>query len=217
MSLKKMHGSSVVMTPIGPPAAGVAYLRPMRVEVAPVFPDEGPVDVLIVGEAPGPRGALISGVPFWGDWSGKLVYGALADARMAKIPAAALAKWNGKSLTELRPTLAGAALTNAVSFCPMKKGRACPPSQKQLMAPKNRRRVLEEIRAAAARSRGKLRVIALGRKAQTLLKRLRPDAPPIELLHLKHPSWQALAPGGRGSMAVRERQWQKRLVRLLLR
>jgi len=36
-------------------------------------------------------------------------------------------------------------------------------------------------------------------------------------LHLKHPSWQALAPGGRGAMAVRERQWQKRLVRLLLR
>ena len=45
-----------------------------------LFPDSGPVSVMLFGEAPGPRGADQSGIPFWGDRAGVSVYRALEAA-----------------------------------------------------------------------------------------------------------------------------------------
>jgi uracil-DNA glycosylase len=47
------------------------------------------VRVLLLGEAPGPRGADQSGIPFWGDRAGVLVYRALERAGLARVPAEA--------------------------------------------------------------------------------------------------------------------------------
>ena len=47
--------------------------RILQTLVLPLFPVTGPVKVMLFGEAPGPLGADQSGVPFWGDRSGKLV------------------------------------------------------------------------------------------------------------------------------------------------
>ena len=45
--------------------------------VPPCFPEAGHVRVLCIGEAPGPRGADKSGVPFFGDRAGAPLYRAL--------------------------------------------------------------------------------------------------------------------------------------------
>lgn len=40
--------------------------------------------LLIVGEAPGPRGASVTGYPFWGDVSGKQLYALLGELELLK-------------------------------------------------------------------------------------------------------------------------------------
>jgi len=51
--------------------------RILGTPVPMLMPLDGPVHVLLVGEAPGPRGADKSGVPFLGDAAGKVLYDVL--------------------------------------------------------------------------------------------------------------------------------------------
>jgi hypothetical protein len=173
--------------------------------------------VLLVGEAPGPRGADRSGIPFWGDRSGRLLYETLARAGMARVPDEAWSCWDGAALARLglRPTLRRAALSNALPYCPTKDGRSfCAPMRADLFDPKNRARMLAEIRRAARRCGRMLSVIALGRKAESLLVAMHDDAPLFTLHYVPHPSAQALARRGASMQTVRA-EWQDHLLRLL--
>jgi len=196
--------------------------RILQTQVAPLFPLQGPVRVLLLGEAPGPRGADQSGIPFWGDRAGVLVYRALERAGMALVPARAYDHWDGGALRALGllPELRGAALSNAFPVCPsrdLQSFRA--PTDAELRHPANRARLLAELGRAAERCPGILRVITLGKRAQWLLGHL-DGAPPMELEALPHPSAQGLlqdAPGkGKGlKLADLQRDWEARLEALL--
>ena len=177
---------------------------------------------MLFGEAPGPRGADQSGVPFWGDRAGILVYRALEAAGLARVPPEAYDRWDGAALRAqgLLPELRGAALSNAFPLCPsrdLQTFRA--PTDAELRRPDNLARLLGELRAAAERCPGTLRVVTLGRRAQWIFPNLE-GAPPFHLHCLPHPSAQGLlqaAPGkGKGlKMADLQRDWEARLAVLL--
>jgi hypothetical protein len=202
---------------------GARRIRGHRVPAC--FPVRGDVHVILYGEAPGPLGADRSGVPFWGDRSGKLVYRALALAGMAEVPVEAWSHWDGRTLARLglRPRLDGAALSNALGFCPTRDGQQfCAPPQAELLRDKNIARVISELQQAAKRCPHTLTVIAMGRHSQKLLDKLMaaPAAPPFVLERLAHPSAQALlstAPAkGKGLKLVDlQRRWEQTLVALL--
>ena len=163
-----------------------------RVEA--LFPPEGPVHVLLMGEAPGPLGADQSGLPFWGDRAGQLVYRALESAGMAEVPAAAWEHWDGGrfAASGLRPLLRGAVLGNAFPACPTDDGeRFRAPKDRELRDPANLARLGADLAKAAARCPGRLRIIGLGRRAAWVLDQLM-DAPPYDLVVLPHPSAQGL-------------------------
>jgi len=166
--------------------------RIRQVVVPALFPDHGSVHTMLFGEAPGPRGADQSGLPFWGDGAGLPVYRALRSAGMAEFPSRALDLWDGATLREagLRPVLSGVALSNAYPRCPTRDGdHFHAPTDRQLLEPLNLERILEELRRCRPRTR--LRVIVLGKRAAWLFSRL-PGAPPFELVALPHPSAQGL-------------------------
>jgi uracil-DNA glycosylase len=172
---------------------------------------------MLFGEAPGPRGADQSGIPFWGDGAGITVYRALAATGRAEVPDAAWADWDGARFKALglAPRLIGTALSNACPACPTKDGEHFhAPSNRDLLDPANLARLLSELTQAAP-----LRVIAFGRRAEWVLSRLE-DAPPYELHALPHPSAQGLlqaAPGkGKGLRLEDLRaEWEQRLRTLL--
>jgi uracil-DNA glycosylase len=177
---------------------------------------------MLIGEAPGPRGADQSGIPFWGDRAGVLVYRALEAAGLARVPPAAYEHWDGAALRDLAlaPELIGAALGNAFPFCPsrdLQSFRA--PTDAELRSPGNLARLRAELLRAAERCPGTLRVITLGRRAQWLLQN--PEgSPDCRVDALPHPSAQGLlqaAPGkGKGlKMADLQREWEARLALLL--
>jgi uracil-DNA glycosylase len=177
---------------------------------------------MLFGEAPGPRGADQSGLPFWGDAAGVPVYRALQAAGMAQLPLGAFENWDGAFLREagLVPRLQGVALSNAYPRCPTRDGiRFRAPTDIELRSPENRRRVLEELKRAS-RPEQPLRVLALGRRAGWLLQQLQGPLP-FSLQILPHPSAQGLlqaAPGrGKGlRLADLREAWEARLVTLLL-
>ena len=147
---------------------------------------------MLFGEAPGPRGADQSGLPFWGDGAGLPVYRALQSAGMAEFPSRAFDLWDGATLREagLRPILSGIALSNAYPRCPTRDGdHFHAPSDKQLLDPDNLNRICEEL--GTCRSQGRLRVVALGKRAAWLFARL-PQPPAFDLIGLPHPSAQGL-------------------------
>jgi uracil-DNA glycosylase len=176
---------------------------------------------MIFGEAPGPRGADQSGIPFWGDRAGLPVYRALEAAGLAQVPAAAYGAWDGARLRDLglAPELRLAALGNAFPCCPstdLVHFRA--PSDSELLSADNLARLRGDLEQAAARCPGTLRVIALGKRAQWILQR--GSWPEMELHGLPHPSAQGLlqaAPGkGKGLKLDDLRQaWEARLAELL--
>jgi uracil-DNA glycosylase len=190
-------------------------------EVRALFPARGPVNAIIYGEAPGPRGADQSGIPFWGDRSGRPLYRALVAAGMATVVADAWDNWDGAELTRLRlrPTLSRVALSNAFPRCPTRDHkRFCAPSRSQLSHPENLARITSEIDRAARRCDHQLLVIALGRVAEHVLAKV--ATPRITLHGVPHPSAQALlstAPNhGKGmSLATLAARWESNLVRLL--
>jgi hypothetical protein len=189
--------------------------------VPALFPDSGPVSVMLFGEAPGPRGADQSGIPFWGDGAGITVYRALAATGRAEVPETAWADWDGARFKTLglAPRLIGTALSNACPACPTKDGEHFhAPSNKELLAPANLARLASEL-DRAAEGGSSLRVIAFGKRAEWVLGRL-PGAPPFELHALPHPSAQGLlqaAPGkGKGLRLEDLRaEWEQRLQTLL--
>lgn len=179
--------------------------------------------VMLFGEAPGPRGADQSGIPFWGDRAGLLVYRALENAGLAKVPAPAYEAWDGARFRELglAPVLQGAALSNAFPSCPTKDGhnfRA--PTDRELKSEENLSRLRQELSRAQMRCEGQLRVITLGKRAQFLFANFL-DLPDLDLQALPHPSAQGLlqdAPGkGKGlRLADLQVAWEARLSGLLV-
>lgn len=196
--------------------------RIFQTPVAPLFPLEGSVRVMLFGEAPGPLGADKSGVPFWGDRAGRSVYRALEAAGLAQVPPVAYEDWDGARLKAggLMPVLKGAALSNAFQSCPTRDGQTFKaPTDRELAAPLNLARIGQELTRAAERCPARLRVIALGKRAEWLFRRLE-GAPAFELCTLPHPSAQGLlqaAPDkGRGlKLADLQVAWELRLRSLL--
>lgn len=201
---------------------GYAMGRIREIDVPPLFSESGIIQVAIFGEAPGPRGADQSGIPFWGDRAGILVYRALVAAGRAAVPEAAWDPWDGARFRRegLRPDLHGAFLGNAFPRCPTRDGHTFrAPTDAELKAPANLARLSGEVALAVSRCPGRLRVIALGRRAEWVFRRL-PDPPPFDLQLLPHPSAQGLlqgAPGRGKGLKLRDLQaeWEKRLNALL--
>ena len=197
--------------------------RIFQTVVPPLFPLEGPVHVMLFGEAPGPLGADKSGIPFWGDRAGQPVYRALEGAGLALVPSEAYEDWDGARMKArgLMPRLCGVALSNAFSRCPTRDGRTFKaPTDRELASLENLARIGQELSMAAARCPGALRVIAMGKRAEWLFKRLE-GAPPFELHALPHPSAQGLlqaAPEkGKGMKLADLREgWERRLGELLV-
>ena len=196
--------------------------RILQTLVEPLFPASGQVKVMLFGEAPGPRGADQSGIPFWGDRAGLLVYRALEQAGLATVPAQAYLTWDGAWFKDqaLLPELRGVALSNAYPRCPTRDFQTFKaPTDAELRHPDNLARITAELHRAAARCPGELRVITLGKRAQWLFQRL-PAAPAFQLHGLPHPSAQGLlqaAPGkGKGlKLAQLQLEWQAQLEGLL--
>lgn len=187
-----------------------------------LFPAAGLVSVMLFGEAPGPRGADQSGIPFWGDGAGIPVFQALTATGRAEVPAGAWTDWNGARFKAMAlvPRLAGTALSNAYPACPTKDGEHFhAPSNRQLLEPANLARLSAELARAAQGGTSPLRVIAFGKRAQWVLGHLT-DLPAMALHALPHPSAQGLLQGaperGKGLKLEDLRvQWQARLVDLL--
>lgn len=188
--------------------------------VKALFPEGGEVRAILYGEAPGPRGADQSGVPFWGDGAGIPLYRGLEKAGCARVPAGAWEPWDGARLREegLWPKLQGVALSNALPWCPSDDGcRFRAPKKSELQTSENLARLRAELARAAAA--GALRVMTLGRCAAHTLGPLVAEKG-WELVALPHPSSQGLlmdAPGkGRGlRLADLRAAWEERLVRAL--
>ncbi len=196
--------------------------RILQTQVAPLYPPSGPVRIMLFGEAPGPRGADQSGIPFWGDRAGTPVYRALEAAGLATVPPEAYVDWDGARFrTEgLAPVLRGAALSNAYPRCPTRDFQTFrAPTDRELLDPDNLARLAGELRAAADRCDGTLRVIAMGKRAQWVFTRLE-GVPPFRLETLPHPSSQGLlqaAPGKGKGLRLEDlrRAWEARLATLL--
>jgi len=166
--------------------------------VPPCFPDAGHVRVLCIGEAPGPRGADKSGVPFFGDRAGAPLYRALVAAGGCTLPeAVASLPWDGTAFASqsLRPVMRGVALGNAFDRCPTNDGqRFRAPSRVELESAGNMARLANDI--DTARARGLRRIVALGRVASLTMARVlaqHPDRwPQVILTTVPHPSAQGL-------------------------
>lgn len=194
----------------------------IRGDVIPAFfPTSGGVHSFIFGEAPGPRGADRSGIPFWGDGAGLPLYRALQKAGCATVPPSAWRLWDGARFVEagLSPSLLGVALSNAFPRCPSKDGRRFrAPNRAELQSPENLRRLEDEL--VLAIHRGAKQVVTLGRCARDTLAPIAEKAS-LCLLALPHPSAQGLlsdAPNrGKGArLADLQTAWEQRLVRGLL-
>jgi uracil DNA glycosylase superfamily protein len=163
--------------------------------VPAIFPDSGTVTTLLIGEAPGPRGADKSGVPFWGDEAGKVLYRTLEALGLAVFPATVWDGWDGETLKSLgiKPRLKGVAITNAFGRCPTDNGTSFrSPSDAELSSADNRARLSADVATALARRSGtNLRVVTLGERARTALELL-PPLNNAEISHLSHPSRQGL-------------------------
>lgn len=198
-----------------PPAARIGGRA-----VPALFPEEGPLHSLLYGEAPGPRGADKSGLPFWGDGAGVPLYRALAKAGCAAVPANAWGLWEGSRLASagLRPVLAGVALSNAFPACPTADGQKFrAPTRAELESAENLTRLRSELLRAA--QLGATQVVTLGKCAARTLAPLAGEAG-MQLVALAHPSAQGLlseAPNrGRGlRLADLQAAWIERLAALL--
>ena len=193
--------------------------------VAPLLPASGPVHVLLVGEAPGPRGADKSGFPFFGDAAGRHLYQVLVRMGAVTLPPLVdTLPWDGARFHEagLRPAAHGVALGNAFDRCPTDDGvsfRA--PSRAELEGPDNVQRLVRELETL--RDRGLRGLVTLGRVATRTLDVVLAHAPMPSLMRhaLPHPSAQGLlsmAPGrGKGArMQDLQEEWMARCRNLII-
>jgi uracil-DNA glycosylase len=201
------------------PAEGHLFSMP-RIsgkQVAPLFPEEGDIVAILFGEAPGPRGADQSGIPFWGDGAGIPLYRALKQAGCANFSEQVWSEWEGGKLIRegFRPVLWGVALSNAFPICPSEDGhRFRAPKKSEWASMENQERLSKELDLAG--QRGCQRVVTLGRCAAQALKEL-VGRRGWTLVSLPHPSSQGLlmdAPGKGKGMQIADLQaaWEKRLI-----
>jgi Uracil DNA glycosylase superfamily len=191
--------------------------------VPAIFPDSGTVSALVIGEAPGPNGADKSGIPFWGDEAGRLLYGTLQTLGLAVFPDSVWTSWDGASLKRLgvRPRMTGIALTNAFARCPTDNGTSFrSPSNEELSTAENQARLNGDIARAIGMLTGTtLRVVTLGERADTAL-RLLGSLQTMEVHHLPHPARQGLLQDepnhGKGThIKDLEQKWAARLKAIL--
>lgn len=191
--------------------------RILQQHVPAFFPTSGPVFAFLLGEAPGPRGADRSGIPFWGDRAGLPVYLALEAAGLAQVPALAYEAWDGQRFQDLglRPKLRGVALGNALAVCPTTDGeRFRAPTDAELREATNLGRLAREVQRARDRASRPPTLFALGKRAAWVLEQFDHGCPVVAL---PHPSAQGLlqaAPGrGKGfRLADLQAAWQADLA-----
>ena len=178
-----------------------------------------PLRAVLVGEAPGPRGADQSMIPFFGDRAGKPLYAALEAAGLLVWEGNPRGvAWDGAQLIAagVRPVVQHVLLTNAFDRCPTDDGHKFrAPSKAERESADNLGRLRADITRAMAR--GADRVCCLGKVATAVVELL--DLP-ITVHAVPHPSAQGLltsAPDrGKGArMADLEAAWQRNLVALL--
>lgn len=184
-----------------------------------LLPAEGPVHVLIVGEAPGPRGADKSGIPFFGDAAGRHLYTALERLGAMAMPLEIdTLPWDGAAFTAagLAPVARGVALGNAFDRCPSDDGDSFrAPLRSELESAENFARLDRDLDELT--TRGLKGVVTLGRVAARTFDVLLTQAPRPALARraLPHPSAQGLlsmAPDrGKGAkMADLQEAWMVR-------
>jgi hypothetical protein len=152
--------------------------------------------VLLVGEAPGPRGADKSGYPFFGDAAGQHLYRALRDLGAVELPPEIdELPWDGQTFADagLRPVARGIALGNAYDRCPTDDGIAFrAPSRGEIASDENVARLAGDL--ARFSKRGLAGIVTMGRVAATtidlVLKRHPMEG--LERRHLVHPSARGL-------------------------
>ena len=193
-----------------------------RIRSTPVpmlLPAEGPVHVLIVGEAPGPRGADKSGIPFFGDAAGRHLYTALERLGAMAMPLEIdTLPWDGAVFTAagLAPVARGVALGNAFDRCPSDDGDSFrAPLRSELESTENFARLDRDLDELT--TRGLKGVVTLGRIAARTFDVLLTQKPRPALARraLPHPSAQGLlsmAPDrGKGAkMADLQEAWMVR-------
>jgi len=189
--------------------------------VAPLMPRDphAAIRAVLVGEAPGPRGADQSGIPFFGDRAGRPLFAALAAAgAVTFVGAPAGVPWDGRALISagVQPIVTHVLLTNAYDRCPTDDGehfRA--PTRAERESPANLARLRHDIDIAMRR--GADRICCLGKVAASVVELLQL---PLVVHALPHPSAQGLlnsAPDrGKGArMADLEAAWIAHLAALL--
>ncbi len=193
--------------------------RILGTPVPMLTPLDGPVHVLLIGEAPGPRGADKSGVPFLGDAAGKVLYDVLVRlGAMTLPPEIETTEWDGSLFAAKRivPVARGVALGNAYDRCPTDDGTTFrAPMRSELEGTSNLVRLTRDI--SSLRERGLRGVVTLGRVATRTIETLFRRTPMPELARraLPHPSAQGLlsmAPDrGKGAkMADLQEAWMVR-------
>ncbi len=193
--------------------------RILGTPVPMLMPLDGPVHVLLIGEAPGPRGADKSGVPFLGDAAGKVLYDVLVRmGAMTLPPEIDSMEWDGSLFVanSIVPIAQGIALGNAFDRCPTDDGASFrAPMRSELEGVANLGRLTRDI--TMLRTRGLKGIVTLGRVAtrtiDTLFKRT--PMPDLARRALPHPSAQGLlsmAPDrGKGAkMADLQEAWMVR-------
>lgn len=159
-------------------------------------PVDGPIFVVVFGEAPGPRGADQSGVPFFGDGAGKHLYRALVNASAAVLPPlVASLKWDGALFRAngLVPSMHGVALGNAYDRCPTDDGvKFRAPTRGELEGVENFARLTRDI--DVARVRGLRGIVTLGKVAERTIDALakHTDLSALTRVAVPHPSAQGL-------------------------
>ena len=189
--------------------------------MAPLEPRDptAPLRAILVGEAPGPRGADQSGIPFFGDRAGKPLYAALQAAGVLTwIGDPTTVAWDGAALiaSGVRPVVTHVVLTNAYDRCPTDDGmKFRAPTRAERESDANLARLRSSILSAMAR--GADRICCLGKVAANVVQLI--DLP-LTIHVLPHPSAQGLltsAPDrGKGArMADLEAEWVRNLAALL--
>ncbi|QJR35540.1 uracil-DNA glycosylase family protein [Gemmatimonas groenlandica] len=193
--------------------------RILGTPVPMLMPLDGPVHVLLIGEAPGPRGADKSGVPFLGDAAGKGLYDVLVRlGAMTLPPEIERMEWDGALFVAsgVVPVANGVALGNAFDRCPTDNGATFrAPTRSELEGTENLTRLTRDI--TMLRARGLKGIVTLGRVATRTIDTLFKRTPMPEMARraLPHPSAQGLlsmAPDrGKGAkMADLQEAWMVR-------